>query len=106
MAHYESAPCIGSDTCNVQDRQSITEGQRDASSARKRASDALLNSVSNQQDTLLSDADALAGLQQQASSAEGQMQAIQAANQLASAQTHQLLLISRVAEATTAQAHV
>jgi P-type conjugative transfer protein TrbJ len=49
--------------------------------------------VSKQQDTLLADADALAGLQRQATNAKGQMQAIQAANQLAGAQTNQLLQI-------------
>ncbi|WP_263261157.1 P-type conjugative transfer protein TrbJ [Pseudomonas sp. RIT-PI-S] len=108
-AYYESTPCIGSDACSTQDQQSLAEAQKNASNARKRANDALLNSVSNQQDTLRSDADALAGLQRQASDADGQMQAIQAANQLASAQTNQLLQIRSLliaqqnAQATTAQ---
>lgn len=109
MHHYESAQCIGLHACNLQDQLSITQAQSDASAARKRANDALLASVSNQQDTLRSDAKELANLQRQASSAVGQMQAIQAANQLASAQTNQLLQIRSLliaqqnAQATNAQ---
>lgn len=91
--YYENARCVGLDACNIRDRETITRAQRDASAARKRANDALLTSVSDQQDTLRSDANALVLLQRQASSAMGQMQAIQAANQLASAQTNQLLQI-------------
>lgn len=91
--HYEKTRCVGLDACDIQDQESIIRAQRDASAARKRANDALLTSVSDQQDTLRSDANALALLQRQASSAMGQMQAIQAANQLASAQTNQLLQI-------------
>ncbi|MDH1933388.1 P-type conjugative transfer protein TrbJ, partial [Pseudomonas sp. GD03696] len=83
-AHYESAPCIGSDACGVSDQQAIAQAQKEASSTKKRANDALLTSVSKQQETLRKDAGELAGLQRQATSAEGQMQAIQAANQLAS----------------------
>ncbi|MBF8757907.1 MULTISPECIES: P-type conjugative transfer protein TrbJ [Pseudomonas] len=82
-AHYESAPCIGSDACGVSDQQAIAQAQKEASSTKKRANDALLTSVSKQQETLRKDAGELAGLQRQATSAEGQMQAIQAANQLA-----------------------
>lgn len=92
-AHYESVGCIGSDACNLQDQHHITEAQRAASTAQKKANDSLLTIVSRQQDTLRLDANALTRLQRQASSAIGQMQAIQAANQLASAQTNQLLQI-------------
>lgn len=91
--HYEKASCIGLDSCSTQDRQAIAGRQSEASAAQKKVNDALLTSVSRQQDTLRADADALAGLQRQATNAEGQMQAIQAANQLASAQTNQLLQI-------------
>ncbi len=92
-AYYENAPCVGLATCNSRDQQKIADIQRETSTARKRANDALLTSVAKQQDTLATDADALVALQQQATNAEGQMQAVQAANQLASAQTNQLLQI-------------
>ena len=92
-AHYDEAPCVGGDTCTTQDHEAIANAQSQASAARKKANDALLTSVSNQQGTLQTDADALALIQRSATSATGQMQAIQSANQLASAQANQLLQI-------------
>lgn len=92
-AHYDDAPCIGVDTCTTQDHLAIANAQSQATTARKKANDALLTSVSNQQGTLQTDADALVRMQRSATSATGQMQAIQSANQLASAQTNQLLQI-------------
>ena len=92
-AHYDEAPCIGADTCTTQDQEAIANAQSQATTARKKANDALLTSVSNQQGTLQADADTLARLQRSATNATGQMQAIQSANQLASAQTNQLLQI-------------
>lgn len=70
----------------------------------------MFKALDEQQETLQSDADNLADLQTQATSAQGQMEAIQAANQLASAQTNQLLQIRSLlvsqqnAAATLAQA--
>lgn len=92
-AHYDEAPCIGVDACTAQDHAAIASAQSQASTARKKANDALLTSVSDQQGTLQTDADALAQMQRSATNATGQMQAIQSANQLASAQTNQLLQI-------------
>jgi P-type conjugative transfer protein TrbJ len=76
---------------------------------RKKANDAVLRLLTNSRH-LQSDADNLADLQTQATGAQGQMEAIQAANQLASAQTNQLLQIRSLlvaqqnAAATLAQA--
>jgi P-type conjugative transfer protein TrbJ len=92
-AHYDEAPCVGGDTCTTQDHEAIANAQSQASAARKKANDAHLTSVSHQQGTLQTDADALALIQRSATSATGQMLAIQSANQLASAQTNQLLQI-------------
>jgi P-type conjugative transfer protein TrbJ len=92
-AHYDEAPCIGVDACTAQDHAAIASAQSQATTARKKANDALLTSVSDQQGTLQTDADALAQMQRSATNATGQMQAIQSANQLASAQTNQLLQI-------------
>ncbi|MEO6679489.1 MAG: P-type conjugative transfer protein TrbJ [Pseudomonas sp.] len=92
-AFYNTAPCVGLQGCTAQDQQAIANAQVETSSARKRANDALLRSVANQQETLQADADALASIQRQATTATGRMQAIQSANQLASAQTNQLLQI-------------
>lgn len=68
----------------------------------------MLRGIDKQQQTLKTDAEKLRQLQQQAQNAEGQKQAIQAASQLASAQTNQLfqirglLIAQQNAEATRA----
>ncbi len=80
------------------------------SEARKRLMTPCLRLSINSGKHCKSDADNLADLQTQATGAQGQMEAIQAANQLASAQTNQLLQIRSLlvaqqnAAATLAQA--
>lgn len=111
ISYYRTSPCftVGG-TCSAQQRQALLDAQANNSEAVKRANDAVLKGVNDQQKTMLADADNLRRLQSQASSAQGQMEAIQAANQLASAQTNQLLQIrgllaaQQVAEATRAEA--
>ncbi|MDD0946236.1 TrbJ/VirB5 family protein, partial [Xylella fastidiosa] len=78
--------------------------QANNSEALKHANDAVLKGIDQQQQTLISDAATLQKLQLQATTAQGQMQALQAANQLASAQTNQLLQIRSMlaAQATAA----
>ena len=93
ISHYSASPCFGDQGCSNEDQQAIAKARADASTARKQASDALLKNVDRQQDTLQADADNLAAMQHQAVTANGQMQAIQSANQLASAQANQLLQI-------------
>lgn len=90
-------------------RQALLDAQSNGSEAQKKANDAVLQGVDQQQKTLVNDAANLRSLQSQATGATGQMQAIQAANQLASAQTNQLLQIrgllvaQQAAAATRAQ---
>ncbi|WP_175787110.1 P-type conjugative transfer protein TrbJ [Burkholderia anthina] len=109
VAYYRSSPCFTATGCSEVQRQALTDAQANGSEAQKRANDAVLKGVDQQQQTLLTDAANLRSLQTQASSAQGQMQAIQAANQLASAQTNQLLQIrgllvaQQAAAATRAQ---
>ena len=92
-SHYSTSPCFGSQTCSDQDKRAIVTARAEASTARKLSSDALLMSVDRQQNTLQRDANNLANMQRQAVNAKGQMQAIQSANQLASAQANQLIQI-------------
>ena len=92
-SHYSASPCFGSQTCSDQDKRAIVTARAEASTARKLSTDALLMSVDRQQNTLQRDANNLANMQRQAVNAEGQMQAIQSANQLASAQANQLIQI-------------
>ncbi|QOF92744.1 P-type conjugative transfer protein TrbJ [Pseudomonas lundensis] len=93
ISHYSASPCFGSQTCLDQDKRAIVTARAEASTARKLSTDALLMSVDRQQNTLQRDANNLANMQRQAVNAEGQMQAIQSANQLASAQANQLIQI-------------
>ena len=92
-SHYSASPCFGTQTCSDQDHRAIATARAEASTARKLSTDALLMSVDRQQNTLQRDANNLANMQRQAVNAEGQMQAIQSANQLASAQANQLIQI-------------
>ncbi|WP_435301373.1 hypothetical protein [Burkholderia multivorans] len=104
MAYYRSSPCFTSTGCTDAQRQALLDAQANGSEAQKKANDAVLKGVDQQQQTLATDAANLRQLQSQATSAQGQMQALQAANQLASAQTNQLLQIRGMlaAQATAA----
>lgn len=106
VAYYRASPCFTATGCTDARRQALADAQVNGSEAQKRANDAVLKGVDQQQQTLITDAANLRSLQAQASSAQGQMQAIQAANQLASAQTNQLLqlrglLVAQQAAAAT-----
>lgn len=92
--YYRSSPCFNSNiACTAEDIRALRRAEESGSEARKKANDAVFKALEQQQDSLRSDADNLADLQKQASGATGQMKAIQAGNQLASAQTNQLLQI-------------
>ncbi len=85
LEYYRTSRCAGTAGC--------AEADRFQSEAVKRANDALLRGVDQQQDQLQADAEQLNRLQSEAQGATGQLQAIQFANQLASSQTNQLLQI-------------
>lgn len=94
ISYYRSSPCFNSNIqCTPEEMAALRNAEKDSSEARKKANDAVFKTIDQQQETLQSDANNLADLQSQASSAKGQMEAVQAANQLASAQTNQLLQI-------------
>lgn len=90
---YRTSPCFSSNSCTPEQMQIMLNSQTYGSEAQKRANDAVLRGVDQQQTALQNDARQLVHLQQQAQGATGQMAAIQYANQLASAQTNQLLQI-------------
>ncbi|ELY3617776.1 TPA: P-type conjugative transfer protein TrbJ [Cronobacter sakazakii] len=92
--YYRSSPCFNSNVeCTASEISALRKVEQNSSEARKKANDAVFKAIDEQQDTLQKDANNLADLQTQAAGAKGQMEAIQAANQLASAQTNQLLQI-------------
>jgi len=92
--YYKSSPCFNSNIeCTSAEIDALRSAERNNSEARKKANDAVFKVIDQQQQTLQQDADNVAELQSQASGATGQMKAIQAGNQLASAQANQLLQI-------------
>jgi len=93
VSYYRSSPCFSAAGCSDAERAAMEENRRLASEGQKRANDALFKGLEQQQRNLAADARTLEQLQGRAQSAQGQMQAIGYANQLASQQANQLLQI-------------
>ena len=93
VGFYRNSPCYSSRGCTAAERAELNANITMFSEAEKKANDALLRGLDQQQDSMEADARQLERLQSSAQGAVGQMQAIQYANQLASAQGNQLLQI-------------
>jgi len=93
MNYYKNSPCFSNGSCSPAERAAIQQSQVLGSQSQKKANDAMFQGLDQQQSNLQSDAAQLQLLQSQAGSADGQMKAIQAGNQLASNQANQLLQI-------------
>jgi type IV secretion system protein TrbJ len=93
MNYYKSSPCFTSAGCSPAEWAAVKNVQQLASESQKKANDALFKGLDQQQANLQSDAAQLQRLQSGAQGSDGQMQAIQYANQLASHQANQLLQI-------------
>ncbi|WP_419419464.1 P-type conjugative transfer protein TrbJ [Legionella sp. D16C41] len=92
--YYQKTSCFnGNGPCSPEELRKINQSRLTASVAEKRANDAMLKGIDKQQQSLKTDSAKLRILQSQAQSAVGQKQALQAASQLASNQSHQLLQI-------------
>lgn len=108
--YYKNSPCFSNGGCSPTALAAMQQSQTFGSEAQKRVNDAMFKGLDQQQSNLQTDATQLQRLQSQAGSADGQMKAIQAANQLASNQATQLLQIrsllitQQTAAATRAQA--
>ncbi|PJE09584.1 MAG: P-type conjugative transfer protein TrbJ [Legionella sp.] len=92
-AEYYDRSLCSPGGCTKAQLQLLRNNQLAASTAQKKANDAQLRGLDKQQQSLQQEAQKLRVLQRQAENAEGQKQAIQAASQLASAETNQLLQI-------------
>ena len=107
--YYRSSPCYSVNGCSAADQKTISDNQTLGSEAQKKANDAVLRGVDQQQTQLAADAAQLSRLQSSAQSAQGQMEAIGYANQLASSEINQLmqirgiLLAQQTATATRAE---
>ncbi len=93
VSYYRSSPCFSSAGCSDTERAAMEQNRRLVSESQKKANDALFQSLKKQQDALKGDAQQLQRLQSSAQGAQGQMEAIGYANQLASNQSNQLLQI-------------
>ena len=95
--YQASSPSCANAPCNGPQWGDIAEKQAQLGArTQKSANDALLRSLDQQQQTLRADARQLQRLQGGAEGAQGQMQALGAANQLASHVAHQLQQIRAV----------
>jgi P-type conjugative transfer protein TrbJ len=110
--YYRSSPCFSAAGCSASAMAAVTANRLTASESQKKANDALFRTLDTQQSALQADARTLQQLQSGAQGANGQMQAIGYANQLASQQANQLLQIramliaQQTANATREQARV
>lgn len=93
VSFYKNSPCFTATGCSAAERAALTANQQAVSTYQKKANDAAFRGLDMQQDAMERDAASLQRLQRQAQSAQGQMQALQAANQLASHTSNQLLEI-------------
>ena len=92
VAFYRGSPCFNATGgCTEAEWAAMNENRRLASESQKRANDDLFHTLKQQQDALQADAHTLERLQHSAQGADGQMQALGYANQLASQQANQLL---------------
>lgn len=108
-SQYQTTSCIGKGGCTGAQIQQLSASQTTGSDSQKTANDNMLLNINAQQQQLQSDANNVAVLQQNAQTSTGQMEALQAANQLASNQAVQLMQIrslmiaQQTAEATRAE---
>lgn len=91
--YYKSSPCFSNTGCSSADWNALKQNRELGSEAQKQANDALLRSLDLQHRNIQTDASNLQRLQSAAQGANGQMEAIGYANQLASNQANQLLQI-------------
>lgn len=101
LDYYRGARCYGSDlSCPAREWERILQQAQQmhglGAEARKKTLDSLMRSLQLSEEDLSQEATNLERLQQQAQTAEGHMQALQAGNQLASAQAMQLMQIRSV----------
>jgi P-type conjugative transfer protein TrbJ len=93
VGDYRNSPCFGTAGCTKAELARLQEKDRLASESQKKANDALIMSVDQQQSALQADARRLQQLQASAQGAQGQLEALGAANMLASQQSNQFLQI-------------
>ncbi|HGP3160146.1 TPA: P-type conjugative transfer protein TrbJ [Pseudomonas aeruginosa] len=92
-SYYRGSPCFNGGGCTAEAREAMAENRRMSNQAQKEANAAMFKGLAQQQENMQADARQLERLQSAATTADGQVKAIQYANQLASHQSNQLLQI-------------
>lgn len=93
LEHYKNHPCLRKSGCTAAQREDLNNIREFGSTAVKRVTDAIFRGIEIQQENMESDAQQLEQIQNAATTARGQVEAIQYANQLAANQANQLLQI-------------
>jgi len=93
VAYYRSSPCFSGGGCTPEALEAMAENRHLANESQKEANAALFKGLAQQQENMKEDAVQLERIQDAASTADGQVKAIQYANQIASQQANQLLQI-------------
>ena len=96
VSYYRSSPCYSASGCTSSAQQTLANNQTTGSAAQKSANDAVFTMLNQQQQQLSTDAANLASLQSSSQGANGQMQALGYANQLASSEINQLMQIRAI----------
>lgn len=92
--YYRNSPCFKpGGECTPAERALLEESKTLASESQKKANDALFETLKKQQDNIKNDSKRLEDLQRNAQTANGQLEAIGFATQIASHQSNQLLQI-------------
>jgi P-type conjugative transfer protein TrbJ len=92
--YYRGSPCFNLDgNCTESAWKLLQQGQEASTDAQKSANDAVLRGLDHHSQQIPLDAAQLQILQQRTQTAQGQMEALQYANQLAAHQSNQLLQI-------------
>lgn len=90
--YYKVHPCFtGGAGCTASLKAELKQAREFASGSIRKANEAVMRSIDIQQQNLHTEAEKLIQIQTSATSVEGQLQAIQVANQLAASQANQLL---------------
>lgn len=92
--YYRSSPCYSGSGCTAVQQAAFNSAQEAKKAAILATNADVIRGMDNRQAQLTSDANMLENLQTGATGAQGQMEALGYANQLASAQTNQLLQIN------------
>ncbi|MFC1098359.1 P-type conjugative transfer protein TrbJ [Pasteurella multocida] len=93
ISYYQNASCY---TNKSQCHEEFHKQRQEFSKLQKAANDALTKGISAQNDAIISDSRKLQQLQSKAQTAQGQMEALQYANQLAAAQNNQMLQFRQI----------